>query len=217
MLICDNILLSYSVTNSYAILLIAYLFLFQFLLYKYTIIIPLIISILIGIYSSFFLNENFSLLNKILFFSISGFIFGEEIVEIIFIFVKILNNIEMWTIIIIFSIIFNLLIFLSLNKSYIICTSILFPYFVSNIYLIGISKKLPIGTIINSLVEEGFDMEIMKEFLSKKYNVYFLIFFVALLFNLLLRIFIFKAKNERGGTIIDVPLNLENQRLVKDN
>ena len=217
MLICDNILLSYSVTNSYAILLIAYLFLFQFLLYKYTIIIPLIISILIGIYSSFFLNENFPILNKILFFSISGFIFGEAIVEIIFIFVKILNNIEMWTIIIIFLIIFNLLIFFSLNKSYIICTSILFPYFVSNISLIGISKKLPIGTIINSLVEEGFDMEIMKEFVSKKYNVYFLIFFVALLFNLSLRIFIFKAKNERGGTIIDVPLNLENQRLVKDN
>ena len=187
MLIIPSIVLSYVTANTFAMIIILSLITIFFSLNESLIIIPFIISILIGISSIYFLNEKFPSLNKIILMSVTGYTFGVIIMEYIFIYFKILNVVEIWIIIIIFTIAFNLLIFLSLNMIYIICSSFLCSYFISNIYKIWISKKAPIWTIINTLVEEGFNMPLMEKFLYNKYYIYFIIYLIPLLLILILK------------------------------
>ena len=207
MLIIPNILLSYVTTNTYLMIIILSLIIIHFSINESIIIIFFIISIFIGITSIFFLNEKLPLLNYILFVSVAGYTFGEVIMELIFIYFKILNLLEIWIIIIIFIIGFNLLLFLSLNITYIICSSFLLSYFISNIYIIWISKKVPIWTIINSLVEEGFNISMMEKFLYQKYYMFFIIYFITLIISLVIKYLLISMNN----------INLNKQLNIEEN
>lgn len=216
MLANREILLSYTVANIYGMILLCYIILFKFLLYKITIILPLIISILIGLATSYFFKQKFPVFNNTVFFSITGFIFGDIVVEVIFIYFKLMSDLEIWAIIFISVATFNLFNFTNFNNSYIVCTSFLFAFFTSNIYIIGLSKKVPMGTIVNSLVEEGFEFSMMKKFVYDKYYIYFIIFLVILIINILIRILICKEQNKNSENIIEmIPLTGIQDRAAK--
>ena len=200
MLLIPNVILFYTVSNSYTIIIISFLILFNFSFVELNIIlIPFLLSIFIGMSSIFFLNERITILNYILFLSVTGFTFGEKIMEIIFIYFKIIKSFEIWIIILIFTIIFNLLLFFSKKIVYIICSSLLCSYFISNIYIISISKKLPIWTIVYSLVEEGFNINLMNKFIYKKYYIYFIIYFISFIAIIGLKLFILLIDNIKFG------------------
>ena len=192
MLVNKEKIMTYAVANIYSMILICYIFLFYFSLWEKTIILPLVGSILIGInLVSYFKEENLAL-NNIFLYSLCGYIMGNLIMELTFTYLKILNNKEIFGIIFLFIILFNLLNFVAQTqiKSYIIytiCSSILFAYFVSNLYIIILEIKIPIITIANSFVMEGFDISMMKDFMSKKYFIFYIIFFVALILNLIVK------------------------------
>ena len=129
-------------------------------------------------------KETVDLILFITFSTMSGFLFGDELVEIITLYGKVLLNYQRWLIISSSSIIFNILIFLD-DIGFMISSSFSFAYFITNIALIGVEKKIPIDTIINSFIKEGFDISYMKMFRNSGYYNYFIVYLTLFLFNIL--------------------------------
>ena len=207
MLIIPKESLTYTVSNSFIINIIIFTILLNFPVNEVIIIIPFILSIFISIITISFLNENFPLLNRIILLSVSGFCHGDIIKEIIFSYFKILNNFEIWIIIILFTIAFNILLVLPKKITYILCVYTLLSYIISNLYIIWISKKLPIWTIVYSLKDQGFNMDIMENFIYHKYYLYFSIYFISFIGMILLRFLI----------LLKFPFLLDDHLQSKDN
>ena len=131
------------------------------------------------------------LLFYIIFCTVSGFLFGDELVEIITLYSKVLLNYQRWLIISGSSVIFNFLIIFDYifcdNIGFMISSSFSFAYFISNIALIGFEKKIPIDTIINSLIKEGFDISYMEMFRNPGYYIYFIIYLILFLVNIIFK------------------------------
>ena len=192
--------ISFIVTNSFSFVVILSLILFSFIETKDYLILILvfqIIILIIIIIITIFLNpknDKIQVVIKYIYYfilcSISGFFFGEEIIEIIYIYYDNLNNWLRWLIICLFTIIFNLFLFIDKwkkNSAYVICSSLLQSYFISNIVSIANSKKIPINTIINSLEKEGFEHSFMKEFIYPKYYIYFIIYIIIFIIVLIFK------------------------------
>jgi len=138
----------------------------------------------------------------LIFCIVSGFFLGEELVEIITIYIIVLQNYTRWLIIISCSICINLFLFLDLiktNIAFVICSSLNFSYFISNIVAIAGEKKLPIDTIINSFINKGFDILYMKMFRNPKYYIYYIIYFCCFLANIMYKsIYLYFDKDEES-------------------
>lgn len=127
-------------------------------------------------------KEKFNYLNFIIGYSVSGFLFGDEIVEIKT-FGKVLSNCKRWIIIIFFTLFFNAFSYLG-EIGFEISTSFSASYFISNLFPIIKTIKIPVDTIINSLSKEGFKKEHLQKFIVQNYNDYFFIYFFV--FSLIL-------------------------------
>ena len=199
MLIIQNEFLYYSVSNSFAFIIISFIIIFIFSFNKFVFIIPFILSIFISISIVNNINKKYPKLNYYILFSVSGFTFGQLIIEIIFSYFKLLNIFEIWIIIIIFIISLNLLAYYY-KLCVIIGTFILFSYFISNIYIIWISKRLPILTIIYSLIDDGFNLKIIVKFIYKRYYIYYSIYFFSFIILILIRLLILYNKSQKINT-----------------
>ena len=143
-------------------------------------------------------NKTLKFIFFIIFSTVSGFLFGDELVEIISLYAKVLLNYERWLIISIFSIIFNILVLFFENIGFMIGSSFSFAYFITNIALIVEEKKIPIDTITNSLIKEGFDISYMKMFRNPGYYGYFIIYLAIFLLNIIYKsIWLFLAKDKK--------------------
>ena len=109
--------------------------------------------------------------------SVSGFLFGDEIVEIRS-FGNVLSNLKRWIILIFFSLFFNILLYFG-DVGFEISISFLISYFISNLIPIYKGIKIPVDTIVNSLTKEGFKGEHLEQFIYQKYYRYFYIYIFA--------------------------------------
>lgn len=141
-------------------------------------------------------KELFDFIFFITFYTVSGFLFGDMLVEIITLYIIILSNVVRWIIILSLAISFNLFLFID-TYGFIISSSFSFSYFITNIVLIGTENKLPINTIINSFKKDGFDIEYMKQFRKANYYKYFITYLSLFSFNLVYKILWLNFINER--------------------
>lgn len=123
----------------------------------------------------------------IAFYTVSGFLFGDILVEIITLYVTILSNIGRWLIILGFSIVFNFFLFFD-KYGFIICSSFSCSYFITNIALILTKNKIPVNTIINTFKKDGFDIEYMKHFRNPNIYKYFITYFCLFSLNLICKV-----------------------------
>ena len=192
MVISLNEFLTHSVAYSFGFIIISFILLFMLSLNEFAFIIPFILSIFISIAITYLITKKYPNWNHYILFSVSGFTFGQIIVQLIFSYFKLINIFEISIIIIISIIAF---IFLSFKLGYIFGSFILFSYFISNIFIIWFSKKLPILTIIFSLIDQGFNIQAMEKFIYKKYYIYYSIYSVSFILLLILRLVLSLNKN----------------------
>ena len=221
MLISLNEDLTYSVGNMFALNIISFIVIFIFNGSEFIYVIPLVVSIFITVSTVNIINKKIPNLNHFILFAVSGFSLAKIIIELIFSYFKLLNIFEILIIYVIFIFAF---ILLSFKLGYIIGSFLLFSYFISNIYIIWISKRLPIVTIMFSLIDEGFNMKLMEQFMYKKYYIYFSIYLFTFSMLILIRIFMTLNKNFKFEKKILVSLfstsptdNNEHKNLVNEN
>ena len=186
MIITLNEILTYSIVNSLVFIIISFIILFILSLNEFAFIIPFILSIFITIGITYLISKKYPNLNHFILFSVSGFTFGQIIIQLIFSYFKLLNIFEISIIIIILIISF---IFLSYKLCYTFCSYLLFSFFISNIYYLYL-KISSYFTIIYSLIDKGFNIESMEKFIYKNYYIYYLIYFISFIFLLILRMLI---------------------------
>ena len=200
LLIFPNKEIQFFVTNSLLFIILFSSIIFNIQIdknYFWVLNIIYIAIILFGWYFNFFiLNKQikgkvvFSDLNFIIAYSVSGFLFGDEIVEMRSL-GKVLTNFKRWIIIIFFSLFFNSLLYFG-EFGLEISLSFTISYLTSNLLTIAEKIKLPVDTIINSLLEEGFKSEHLEKFTHPKYIKYFYIYLAVFSLTLLLKIIIIK-------------------------
>jgi hypothetical protein len=185
---------AFGITNYFALNIIFSIIIFNFdinfwIIFSFQIIfIILVIFIMIKINQRSESSKTIDYIFYFVFCLVSGFFFGEELVEIITIYNKVLPNYARWLIIASCSIVFNFLLFFDLKKdniAFMICSSFTFSYFISNIVAIGSEKKLPIDTIINSFIDKGFDILYMEMFRNPKYYIYHIIYMSIFITNII--------------------------------
>ena len=193
MLISLDEILFYSVSNAIFLQSISFIIAIYFSLDENVIVVPFVLSIFISIGSVSFIIDKLQILNRFILCTVSGFCCGIIIIEIIFSYFSLLNIFE---ILIIFIIFIFLSVLSSIKLHFIIYSSFIFAYINSNIYIIWIAKKLPIFSIIHSLINEGFDIEQMSKFRYQKNYIYFLIYIFSFI------VFILSWMNVQRNIII---------------
>ena len=182
----------FSITNSFLIIIILSIIVFNFNFNHEFMIILDVILILFFSCISIALREriNSIIIFVIISFLVSGFLLGDQFVEMLS-FRFILSNKARWLIISAFTVssfIIILLYYLITGKKdekltkdiriiFIIYTSFLPAYFITNMLSISSSHKIPVDTI-RSLANEGFKKEYLKEFLYEKYYKYIIAFWI---------------------------------------
>ena len=223
MVISLNEFLTYSVVNSFGFIIISFILLFILSLNEFAFIIPFVLSIFISIGITYLINKKYPNWNYYILFSVSGFTFGQIIVQLIFSYFKLINIFEISIIIIISIIAF---ILLSFKLGYIFGSFILFSYFISNIFIIWFSKRLPILTIIFSLIDQGFNMSAMEKFIYEKYYIYYSIYFISFILLLVIKMFLSLNKNLKFSknflssvfsTSPNTLSNIQHRNLVNEN
>ena len=192
--------LLFSITNSCILIIIFSIIVFNYEIDNIIIIIVDVIFIIIGLVISIVLRK-YKIAKSIFFiisFLVSGFLLGDEFVEMLS-FRLILPNSIRWVIIIVFMIssfiiiLIYCLIAVKMGKIlkkdiniellekiriiFIIYNSFLPAYFLINCITIALSHKIPVDTI-RSLSNEGFKKEYLKEFLYEKYFIYIIVFWL---------------------------------------
>ena len=188
----------FSITNSGIIIIIFSIIVFNFEIDNTIIIIVDVIFIIIGLVISIVLRK-IKIAKGIFFiisFLVSGFLLGDEFVEMLSSGL-ILSNAIRWPIIIAFTASSFIIIFIYylINKKmgkvlpkdikiieeiriiFIIYNSFLPAYFLTNCISIALSHKIPVDSI-RSLANEGFKKEYLKEFLYEKYYIYIIVFWI---------------------------------------
>ena len=203
------------ITNSFLLIIIFSIIIFNWEINDITIIIVDIVLIVIGFLISI-IFRNYDLIKGIFFvvsFLVSGFLLGDEFVEMLS-FRFILSNTERWLIIVGFTISSFIVIpiyFLVLKKRgkvlpknielienlqeiFIIYNSFLNSYFLINLISIALSHKIPIDTI-RMLTNEGFIKEYLKDFLYEKYFIYIICYWILWVVLMIFKFALFKKFN----------------------